>query len=409
MPVIALAAVPGNDGPTQAELERFDDILRLQDTPAGFDAESWDNPYGYDKDVPFQMTEVNELMVYRNTYDQWPHDYYGNPENRVDWYEDYKVETNDSHKQMLDNFTDQGTYSGNIASSGGPVYSYTEAVSLDATGTGRRDHVAFVGFDGSNDSNDNVYLWLMDTTTGNYSPVCLVGEADWIGKEARNENYGGGLLDSSNDLNNMQQHKAANFFSITAGDYNGDGIETIIIYYPADNDSYTLREYAYGENGTLTQIGQSQMFLHQEYLNSKIGSQNASHYRNKLGVSLATGDFNRDRIDDLAVLSYMSRSGISGLTTDHYTPMLAVASGVREGGSILTQTPRIRPMSVTRITVPWRRPLWQPVILTVTAPMSWFWAGTRQPLTRVSQLITKTISSPAIPSTVAFCTICTWD
>ena len=110
-----------------------------------------------------------------------------------------------------------------------PVYSFTEAVALDPTSSGYNDHVAFVGFDGSDPQNDKVYLWVMDANTGEYSTVCEVGDASWIGEEARNEHYNFGIH-SVNDVSNMHQHKAANFFANTAGDYDGDRKDTIVIY-----------------------------------------------------------------------------------------------------------------------------------------------------------------------------------
>ena len=56
----------GGDAQTNAEQDRFNDIMTLQNIPAGFDSESWENPYGYDENVPFNLNVKNELLLYSN-------------------------------------------------------------------------------------------------------------------------------------------------------------------------------------------------------------------------------------------------------------------------------------------------------------------------------------------------------
>ena len=332
----------GGDAQTNAEQDRFNDIMNLQNIPAGFDSESWENPYGYDENVPFNLNVKNELLLYSNPLSHAT-PYYSDPTNQMFWYENLDVSQVVADRAHLEAFENMTAYSQDIKEDGGPVYSFTEAVALDPTSSGYNDHVAFVGFDGSDAQNDKVYLWVMDANTGAYSTVCEVGDASWIGEEARDEYYNFGIH-TVNDVNNMQQHKAANFFSITAGDYDGDGKDTIVIYYPADNENYKLVEYSFNDgSNNLSKIGESRLFLHEQYRNSEFGSRNAGHYTDKLGVSLATGDFNLDRVDDLVAVSYMSRSGIQGLATELYSPMLAVAYGQRQTGSqpnsVLNQIP----------------------------------------------------------------------
>ena len=107
--------------------------------PSGYSTTT--NPYGYDVGMPFLMVEQNELM-YLNVW--------GNQVRQASYF-------NMGESSSLPTFArSKGGANGSFYAS---TYGLMEAVSFDPTGSGRRDHVAFVGV-----SNKRGYLWVIDTT-----------------------------------------------------------------------------------------------------------------------------------------------------------------------------------------------------------------------------------------------------
>ena len=104
-------------------------------------------------------------------------------------------------------------------------YAFVQSVSFDPFGSGRRDHVAYVGL---NKSDQQVYLHIYDTRTGEYKGKQWVGEMTWMFDKS-------GLIRARNYETNA-------YLSITAGDFDGDGKDTLIIYVPHTKRSTTLTQ-----------------------------------------------------------------------------------------------------------------------------------------------------------------------
>lgn len=110
--------------------------------PSGYTTTT--NPYGYDIGEPFLMVEQNELM-YLNAWD-----------NRVRQASYFSMGSESALKTFATNKSgSSGTFSN-------PNYKLMQAVSFDPTGSGRRDHVAFVGVG----QDKKGYMWVIDTTKG---------------------------------------------------------------------------------------------------------------------------------------------------------------------------------------------------------------------------------------------------
>ena len=111
--------------------------------PSGYTTTT--NPYGYGIGEPFLMVEQNELM-YLNVWD-----------NKVRQASYFSMGTESALNTFAKNKSgSNGTFSN-------PNYKLMQAVSFDPTGSGRRDHVAFVGVSGQNKKG---YMWVIDTTKG---------------------------------------------------------------------------------------------------------------------------------------------------------------------------------------------------------------------------------------------------
>lgn len=175
-------------------------------------------------------------------------------------------------------------------------------------------------------------LWVLDTKNDRqYGPIEL--------KSADNSSCA--WLEPKG--NNIDLYAGRNLFTVVAGDFDGDGKETIIIIitYTADDDNNfglteckfdgnNITQWSYGEKGA----------LNEGYVRSVSSFKNKTKGKNKLSVDLAVGDFNGDGIDDLAVLSYVNygidSDNRNALGEDKYLmPCLNIVYGKKSGGHLL--------------------------------------------------------------------------
>lgn len=300
VPVAAL----GEDGAQEADFSGTNlmDLERVQ--PSGFSSTT--NPYGYDVGMPFLMVEQNELM-YLNVW--------GNQVRQASYF-DMGTESS------LPTFArKKGGANGTFSVD---TYALMEAVAFDPTGSGRKDHVAFVGI-----SNKRGYLWVINTRQGagsDRSEPVDIGDFQYM--------YDGMSF-------KVPTYANRSFLNIVAGDFDGDGKESILVYTP---ESYQaggcqIQQWDY-DGGGLTQRGKSNSLL-MRYYNEHPWydvENSGGNQRRKLGVSMAVGDFNGDCVDDLAVLSYCHRLPNDEAKVDYYLPELQIVYGSKDGGAIVTKS-----------------------------------------------------------------------
>lgn len=173
-------------------------LMNLENVqPSGYTTTT--NPYGYDIGKPFLMVEQNELM-YLNAWD-----------NRVRQASYFSMGSESALETFAKNKSgSSGTFSN-------PNYKLMQAVSFDPTGSGRRDHVAFVGVSGQNKKG---YMWVIDTTKGTDSDCSQQVE---IGDFS--------YMFDGNDFE-VPTYSNRSFLNIVAGDFDGDGKESIVVYTP---------------------------------------------------------------------------------------------------------------------------------------------------------------------------------
>ena len=280
-------------------------LMNLENVqPSGYTTTT--NPYGYDVGMPFLMVEQNELM-YLNVW--------GNKVRQASYF-DMGTESSlptFARKKSGAN----GTFSVD-------TYALMEAVAFDPTGSGRKDHVAFVGI-----SNKRGYLWVIDTRQGagsDRSGPVDIGDFTYM--------YDGNSF-------KVPTYANRSFLNIVAGDFDGDGKESIVVYTP---ESYNaggcqIQQWDYNGGG-LTRRGKSNSLL-MSYYNEHPWydvENSGGNQRRKLGVSMAVGDFNGDCVDDLAVLSYCHRLPNDQAKVDYYLPELQIVYGSKDGGAIVTKS-----------------------------------------------------------------------
>ena len=173
---------------------QFDSILNMGQ-PSEFDPNGTENPYGYAVDQPFLMNEMSELGIYGINSNGNYHSFL--------WYDGWDGGSDSIPSAFgqsgVNNSFDQYAY----YEEGFKELSFVEAVAFDPNGTGRKDHIAYIGFDtGSN----KIVLHVQDAEDGTtYANYEFPGTAEWM------------------KHSNPQNWRAGNHFAITAGDYDGDG------------------------------------------------------------------------------------------------------------------------------------------------------------------------------------------
>ena len=276
------------------------------------------NPYGYAKGQKFLFSEQTELLLYY-TYKA---DSSNESNNKVTkWFDNFQAFSGNSNmdlsKDNKSSFDSEGRYGTAQA------YGYVAAVGFDPNGSGRKDHVAYVGYENGNQAIDGskgykgYVLWVQDTRSGNqYGPWKVsIGSCDWL------------------DKNNADLYAGSNFFNIVAGDFNADGKDDIVISV-VDNNDFGISQYRF-ENGSVREVMKgSRELLHPEYNGA---GQQGSSAKDKLSMDFAVGDFDGDGVDDFAVISYLNRgSGLNGGTrsVNFGLPYLCVAYGSSGGASV---------------------------------------------------------------------------
>ena len=289
-------------------------LMNLENVqPSGYTTTT--NPYGYDIGEPFLMVEQNELM-YLNAWD-----------NKVRQASYFSMGSESALNTFAKNKSgSSGTFSN-------PNYKLMQAVSFDPTGSGRRDHVAFVGVSGQDKKG---YMWVIDTTKGTDSDLSgLVEIGDF--------SY---MFDAS--AFKVPTYSNRSFLNIVAGDFDGDGKESIVVYTPKQTprnqaSGCQIQEWDYdGSNKALSQRGEGNSLL-MGYYNDHPWydvEDSEGNQRRKLGVSMAVGDFNGDCVDDLAVLSYCHRLPSDEAQIDYYRPVVKIVYGTKgdTGSSIVTKS-----------------------------------------------------------------------
>ena len=289
-------------------------LMNLENVqPSGYTTTT--NPYGYDIGEPFLMVEQNELM-YLNAWD-----------NKVRQASYFSMGSESALNTFAKNKSgSSGTFSN-------PNYKLMQAVSFDPTGSGRRDHVAFVGVSGQDKKG---YMWVIDTTKekgSDCSGLVAIGDFSY-------------MFDAS--AFKVPTYSNRSFLNIVAGDFDGDGKESIVVYTPKQTprnqaSGCQIQEWDYdGSNKALSQRGEGNSLL-MGYYNVHPWydvERSEGNQRRKLGVSMAVGDFNGDCVDDLAVLSYCHRLPNDDAQIDYYRPVVKIVYGTNgdTGSSIVTKS-----------------------------------------------------------------------
>ena len=286
----------------------YDQVMSVEE-PDTYKDESFE-PYGYGKDVPFFMNRQAEALFYQTS-----------PESSGDigtFYDKLKTASTDD---VL-----SGTKTSAMKAPPDKLKKayFVQATSFDPNGTGRDDHIAFIGVYGSS-SEISCYLWAYDTRNRKWtSEFKLSRVCTWMEEE------------------HITEYEAVHFLSITAGDYDGDGKDTLVAYCACDDgfDGYNLYELECTSGFKLQFHGKyyDGEALSHDKCTSLHGGGTA---KTQMACELDTGDVNGDGLDDLIALTYIGNTNDKDRTLETYRPLVKVSCG-RIGEDKLTRTESFR-------------------------------------------------------------------
>lgn len=234
-------------------------------TPKGYDATTTSNPYGRDKLSGNQVFEVQMATSGGTTL-------YGNNNNNV----------------LPSSIT--GYSSGGAAMPSMKLYA---GAAGDFNGDGLPGETAYVGLKSLNYASStasDLCLYVYDSATNTYSSAITLGQVSPYYT----------ISDSSNALKQTYMDASwQNLLQISTGDYDGDGISEIAVYI-AQSGNARIDIYKYQK--TSSAPGNAWLTIGNW---SRVWSYAVSASTNSVPnmVSLVSGDFNQDGVDDLG-LSY---------------------------------------------------------------------------------------------------------
>ncbi|MDD6288600.1 MAG: Ig-like domain-containing protein [Eggerthellales bacterium] len=259
------------------------------------------NPYGYAQDVWFPLNTEHELMFnfsYNEAY------------RSANWFDTYKYGGG--------NPVAGGSYASSDTQLPKPAskFNLIEQVAFDPNGTGHKDHVAFVGYAVEGSNAKKLHIWVYDSVHNKLSgsqDLTEGGQAlSWLG-------------------NGDFYRWANNYVALTAGDFDGDGEDTVVVYVPqpkqnATNQTFLKELYLEKSTGNFRKLNSGSALLNQEAL--RLANLNVSEDM-ALCVDLEAADLNGDGCDDLACVSTLAQTKGSSSTADitAYCSMLNVSYG----------------------------------------------------------------------------------
>lgn len=155
-------------GAEAAESSEFDSILNMGQ-PSEFDPKGTENPYGYGVDQPFLMNEMSELGIYGINSN-------GNY-NSFLWYDDWDGE-NDTIPNNFGKDAVNGSFSKYGYYQNMKKLAFVEMIAFDPTGSGRKDHIAYIGYQ---HEDDKMYVVVQDAAdVSKKAEYALPGSASWL-------------------------------------------------------------------------------------------------------------------------------------------------------------------------------------------------------------------------------------
>lgn len=255
-----------------AETSSVDEVLSLDSTkPSEYDKYSEIDVYG-NKKTPFLISEQNELFLYniKNSNKNKTLESKGVWYNNIDM--TLQSATKDYNFVKSINKKNSGANNVNLTKS---TYSFVQGIGFDPLGHGTKDYAGFVGY---NYTDGYLYCFVTNPLNGNEMSVKL-NSMNWY--KNKNEAY----------------YVMPNVMSITAGDYNGDHHDTLLVYGCGDGGDQKIYEISFDGNQL---IANAIFDVTKVAPNTLYKEKGKNDIKYKLQLTLTTGDFDGDGIEEYA-------------------------------------------------------------------------------------------------------------
>lgn len=187
-----------------------------------------------------------------------------------------------TQQDILNNVTN---FSQNNMTSQNPGYAAVETAPMDLNNSGKKEYVATLSF--SRGSKSSGSLWLYITDKDNRLVV----------KSKKN------ITSDIKQMNDLDTYELKGSMAIAAGDFDGDGKDTIVVYAPDWGSGTFIKEYTV-TNGEITE----KQTIIPDVL-SKLGNsgcKSKQDLKNQPMVSLVAEDTDKDGFDELVITAGMN-------------------------------------------------------------------------------------------------------
>ncbi len=278
-----------------AEAAADTDAFGINVSTADFDEDEAlaNNPYGTGKDEWISLFTVSELSAFYGSSDTR----YWNIYNYNEDGQEGSITTATSGTQLV---TDSKKNKESNESNNG--YSIMDTAACDAASEGQKNYTAVLAYDRGDDA---LYLFLKDSSGKTISNTISVKQSS--------EDSLGWLSDTSSYYN-------SSYLSIAAGDFNGDGKDSIIVY-AAEMENGTPGIYEYTISDKITDSGRltintpvSSTITDNVYTLlgvddlSKKRTDNGKVSRNAPTVQLVAADTDNDNVDELIITAGLNQT-----------------------------------------------------------------------------------------------------
>lgn len=241
LPTMALA-----DNNTAATTDEYGFDLS---TPSGFNATDGNQPFGRGAGIKGNLNPTKEISIMESRGDSYSSRVYDFDESSILKGSSGGVFSASDHYAGLDGtkFSTASVMSNATIATEHSPYRYVSAVAYDPTGSGRDDKVAYWGAWRKFTDNDDykMKLYAFNKNNGSFNTGTHVYEK---GNDYKTEDYSW--------MSKLNSYNAEGYTAITAGDFNGNGKETLVFYDPPkgnlqlrENGSDTVLNI--GNNSTL--------------------------------------------------------------------------------------------------------------------------------------------------------------
>ena len=288
-------------------------------TPDSFHANDGKQPFGNSKDIKGNLNPTKEISILESSGNYYSSRVYDFDESSILKGSSGGVFSSSDHYAGLDGtkFSTASAMSNTINKGEGSPYRYVSAVAFDREGTGRDSTVAYWGAWRKFTDNDDykMKLYAFDKNAGQFD-----SHAKYSGSDAS---------DAYNWMSKLNGYNAEGYTAIAAGDFDGNGKETVVFYDPAkgnlklkSNDGY------YSGASDVLDIGNDETLK--------------KYFGKTLNAIQAQGGTDLDKIADNTAMVQLEAADLDGKADNKDELIVTVSlgnlygeSGIKELGSVV--------------------------------------------------------------------------